>query len=225
MSNKYQKLIKNKDDKITQLNQKLLHYRSELEKYKRHIIILSKKGQSVPEEVVETQEKTANDSFLEEFKKKVLPVNVYFSHASFLEGLVNGEKKLDIFGHFTFQNLTDEVIEDPVICIRVKPVGKVNLGGKITVYQSVDTDYSFDQAEQWTYVQKEWQETVNTKGEHWLKPLHFKEIQPFETKKFSNFNISVEHSPEYSHYVVEGFFYARNHKKGIPAVNTISFYL
>lgn len=225
MSNKYQRLIKNKDDKITQLNQKLLHYRSELEKYKRHIIILSKKGQPIPSEVEETREKPADESFMEEFKNKVLPVNAYFSYGSFLEGLVNGEKKLDIFGHFTFQNLSDEVIEDPIICIRVKPIGKVNLGGKITVQQSLEDDFTLEQAEQWTYVQKDWRETVNTKGEHWLKPLHFKELQPFETKKFSNFNISVEHSPEYSHYVVEGFFYARSHQKGIPAVNSISFYL
>ncbi|MBU9723623.1 MULTISPECIES: hypothetical protein [Bacillaceae] len=223
MSNKYQKIIKNKDDKITQLNQKVLHYRSELEKYKRQIINLAKQGKQLEPE--ETLEEKREDLFKEEFEKNVLPVQSYFSYSSFFEGSVEEENRVDIFGNFVFQNISDQVFIEPVICFRVKPIGKVNFGGKISAKQPLTDDYLIEENEEWTYSQKNWRETVNGKGEHWIKPLHFQELKPFETRKFSNFNISVEHSPEYSHYLIEGFFYARNYKKGIPAVNSISLYL
>ncbi|MDQ0255372.1 hypothetical protein J2S74_002754 [Evansella vedderi] len=224
MSNKYQKLIKNKEDKILQLNQKILHYRSELEKYKRQIIFLSKRGQQVqqPEPVQEPKE----ESFKVQFEKHVHPIIAYFNYATFLEENDNNEKKLDVFGNLTFQNLSDTEFQEPVICIRVKPIGKISIGGKINISpRQISDEYSLNQEEQWVYVQENWRQMVNQKGEHWLKPLHLDILKPFEKLKFSNFNISFNPAPEYSHYVVEGFFYARNYQKGIPAINTVSFYL
>ncbi|UTR11105.1 hypothetical protein MM300_01875 [Evansella sp. LMS18] len=217
MGDRYKQLIKNKEDKINQLNQKVLHYHSELTKYKRELSRLSRKYNSKTEPERGMDQGTA----FSELEKKVSPVLSYFSSAVFLEKETEFDRTIDIIGHFTFQNLTDRSIRDPVICLRVKPVSKVFIGGKVTSHNNINDKIS-ELKEEWVYIQKEW---VKERGEHWLKPLHLKELKPMEKGRFKNFNISMELTEEFSHYLVEGFFYSRNHQAGIPAVNSISIYI
>lgn len=76
MGDRYKQLIKNKEDKINQLNQKVLHYHSELTKYKRELSRLSRKYNSKTEPERGMDQGTA----FSELEKKVSPVLSYFSN-------------------------------------------------------------------------------------------------------------------------------------------------
>ncbi|MBU9713297.1 hypothetical protein [Evansella tamaricis] len=230
MSERVKKMIRKRDEKITQLNQKIIHYRSEVEKYKQHIVLLKKRYQQDGEvddsdsvEVEEVFVSGASMDKVEENKEIVPPILSYFSYTTLINSddeIEDTENKVNLFGQFTFRNVTNQTFEEPVICFRVRPSTKIRLGGKISHLTNMGEN-STQLTEEWMYVQEDWKRWIAEKGEHWLKPIHLKELKPYETGRFTNFNISLTENKE-QQYFIEGFFYAKNYQEGIPAVNTIS---
>ncbi len=208
------------DDSKLQLEQKILHYRSEVNKYKQQVEDLEKRLKV--QKSIETQRKS---NIIEKKQETITSANAYFSHSVFLPDKEDKEdEQIHVVGHFTLENTGNQILHDPVFCFRTKPAERINIGGKIRLRQPLDQTWMAPK-EEWIYVQNDWREWVKTRGEHWLKPTHIDTIKPGEKAVFSNFDMTIIPIDEDEHLLVEGFCYTREMQKGISAANTISLYL
>ncbi|TMW72955.1 hypothetical protein [Alteribacter natronophilus] len=211
---------KKQDDSKLQLEQKILHYRSEISKYKQQIQELESRLT-----MRENPEKQSSREKIEVKQEPVISAKAYFSHSVFLPRQEEEQDhQIHIIGHLTLENTGNQILHDPVFCFRTKPSSRINIGGKIRMRQQQERTWLKPQ-EEWIYVQNDWREWVKTRGEHWLKPVHIDTVKPGERAVFTNFDITAEPGPEDEHLLIEGFCYTREMQKGISSVNTISLYL
>ncbi|MBM7096056.1 hypothetical protein JSY36_09840 [Bacillus sp. H-16] len=210
---------KKQDDSKLQLEQKILHYRSEVAKYK-------KQAEELRSLLKAARQKGHTGQKEGSYSPPVsLAAKAYFSYSTFFPK--QGEEQdnqIHAIGHFTFENTGNQILHDPVFCFRTKPANSVNIGGKIRMTQALDHTWMTPK-EEWVYVQNDWKEWVKTKGEHWLKPVHIDTVKPGEKAIFSNFDMAISPGNKDDHILIEGFCYARELQKGIASVNTISLYL
>ncbi|PYZ97752.1 hypothetical protein CR205_03935 [Alteribacter lacisalsi] len=215
MKSKHSYQQKRQDDTKLQLEQKILHYRSELSKYKHQV-------QELETRLSQKNGKRQSHSVT---VPPVTAAKAYFSHSVFLPKNSEPEdSQIHIIGHFTLENTGNQILHDPVFCFRAKPSNKIHIGGKIRFRQQLERTW-IKPHEEWMYVQNDWKEWVKTKGEHWLKPVHIDTVKPGEKAVFTNFDITADAADSDEHLLIEGFCYTREMQKGISSVNTISLYL
>ncbi|WP_026690153.1 hypothetical protein [Alteribacter aurantiacus] len=218
MKSKQPYQTRKQDDSKLQLEQKVLHYRSEVAKYKQQAeelkVLLKASKQSDQGLSIETTPPPTTTH-----------AKAYFSYSTFLpKENEQQDNQIHVIGHYVFENTGNQILHDPVFCFRTKPANRVHIGGKIRMNQTHDQTWMTPK-EEWIYVQNDWKEWVKTKGEHWLKPVHMDTIKPGEKATFSNFDMVISPGKQDEHVLIEGFCYARELQKGIASVNTISIYL
>ncbi|MGJ9382502.1 hypothetical protein [Salipaludibacillus sp. CF4.18] len=205
-----------------QLKQHLLYYRSEMQKYKSRIKKLERRLD---------KEKLEEDLKIEEEQAKKpqgseISAHAFLSYTLFLpKDAKESDPTIHAIGHYHFKNTGTVTLVDPFICFKVSPSTNVQLGGKID-YKKDDTSFSNMLAplEKWQYIQENWKDVVADKGEHWLKPMHVKKIEPGETASFQQFDFTFSPQEDHSRYVVDAFFYAVQIPHGIKSDTSISFY-
>ncbi|MCE7794848.1 hypothetical protein K8O68_20890 [Salipaludibacillus sp. CUR1] len=200
-----------------QLKQKLLHYQSELSKYKRLNSNLQKDINRYKKEFLagapvinETLSRTPSFSVLSFFN-----YTVFLSEPEDEELLVNG--------NFHMKNTGTSTLHEPFIVFRITPPAGAGLNGKITLSNHKDSVLYKDD-EEWTYMDSGWKDTIRNKGEYWLKPSHCAELKPEETLTFSSFDLRIKRENVIDRLTLQGFCFASELKEGIPSKNTVSFY-
>ncbi|MEK3886286.1 hypothetical protein [Bacillus sp. FSL K6-3431] len=158
------------------------------------------------------------------FWKKKEQVNTegfaWFSYTVMLPDTEDGENEVTVIGNLTIKNTGNVVLNDPRICMRIKPPQGVHLGGKIG--SATHTALSIDgtNTEAWHYFQDNWKETTKETGEHWLKPNYCRQLQPNDNLTFAN-ELRISLTQEKKHVIVEGFFYCEEIKNGFSTLNNI----
>ncbi|UCZ51939.1 hypothetical protein LGQ02_13875 [Bacillus shivajii] len=152
-------------------------------------------------------------------------IKSYFSHSVFLPNLKHIDQRekeaIHVIGHYTIENIGDRPLNNLFICLRMSPCEHILLSGKIEL---TDQHEKVPPVEDWVYIQDGLKSLVNTKGEHWLRPLHFKQLLPGEKQSFSNFTFTLHPNENVSHFLVEGVVFSKEVRQGVSAVNTISVF-
>jgi hypothetical protein len=150
-------------------------------------------------------------------------VEAHFSYSVILPDIEQGEKDILVIGNYIIQNTGNVPLTNPIICIRINPVGFGRLSGKFGP-KSIDFDDKIvDEAmgKEWGYVHDDWKDKVRKGGEYWLKPLSKDRIEPGETLTFSTFNLSLNQPKDKNSIIVEGYSYFNEEPNGVPSLNQI----
>jgi len=210
----------NENHKISQLQDELDLYKSELSKYK-HINDLYKKIVLTYQDNSETKESEAIN--LETETNPNISAKVYFNYSVFLPDPKETINDLLVVGHFHIVNTSQVELNNPFIGLRVTPANSANISGKIAVTEKTETIlYTSD--EEWQHMNQNWRVKIREQGEYWLKPSHCDVIKPGESLSFTNFDLRMNKLESEGHIKVEGICFTSEFSEGIPAINQISFY-
>ncbi|MEH6948249.1 hypothetical protein V7068_14490 [Bacillus sp. JJ634] len=143
----------------------------------------------------------------------------WFSYAVMLPD--EDEKEVTVIGNMITQNTGNVTLNNPMICIRIKPPQDVHLGGKIGSITHTSLMIDGTNAESWHYFHDNWKETTVETGEHWLKPNQCQQLKPGDNVIFSN-ELRFSTIKEKKFVIVEGFFYCDEIKNGIATLNNIT---
>ncbi|SFA46007.1 hypothetical protein SAMN05216169_101260 [Anoxybacillus pushchinoensis] len=212
-----------------QLQQKVIHYRSEVAKYKQLLQLAEtelkreqlrnhylQKQLEQMDECEQTIEKLEQQLLfyevaLEQEKKRKKEEKKERAHAYFAYATMIPEEKdehVTVIGDFIIENSGNTPLNDPIICLRLRPPEHAQLSGK----------FSFRQLQEeggWTFAIDDWRQKVKD-GEYWLKPTEQTTLLPNEQLRFSSFELRVFHT-----IVVEAFVYFRQLKQGVSSFNHI----
>jgi hypothetical protein len=145
----------------------------------------------------------------------------WFGYALMLPDMDENEVEITVIGNLTIKNTGTSTLNNPMICIRIKPPQDVRLGGKIGSVSHTALMIDGTHAEAWHYIHEDWKDRTLETGEHWLKPNQCKKLEPDGNLTFSNeLRVSTEKKEKF--VIVEGFFYCDEIQKGIPALNNIT---
>ncbi|WP_088103455.1 hypothetical protein [Halalkalibacter urbisdiaboli] len=217
-----------KHDSPIQLQQKIIHYRSEVTRHKNLLEDVEKELEYYKrlyahlKESVNTNEKDSRKQIVEE----AIAAQAHFTYSTILPQLEEDEKNVDVIGNLVLKNIGNKALTTPIICLRVTPSESGNLSGKIKLYPSKRENEGEQiveeiASEDWQYVHDNWRERVKEDGEHWLRPLHQTQIDPGDQISFSNFNLTLSPSEAGNSIVVNGFVYFQELQEGVPALNQI----
>lgn len=220
------------NDQHIQLQQKVIHYRSEVAKYKQLLQLAEtelkreqlrnhylQKQLEQMDECEQTIEKLEQQLLfyevaLEEEKKRkketkkeeIVRAHAYFAYAVMIPE--EKEEHVTIVGDFVIENSGNTPLNDPIICLRLRPPDHAQLSGK----------FSFRQPQEeggWTFAIDNWRQKIK-EGEYWLKPIDQTTLLPNEQLRFPSFELRIDQT-----VVVEAFVYFRQLKQGVSSFNHI----
>ncbi|WP_280769241.1 hypothetical protein [Salipaludibacillus daqingensis] len=212
------------NQKLIQLKQQLLHYKSELAKYK-HINHFYKKKLSLNEGDNQITFKEENFDTVDPDNKTepLISASAYFNYSVFFPEKEEALNETLIVGHFHIVNSGQVELNNPFIALKVTPVKAATISGKIAVTENSETViYTSD--EEWQHMHHDWKNILREKGEYWLKPSHCRVIKPGETLNFTNFDLRLNNIDSEGQIKVEGVCFSTEMTNGIPSMNQITFY-
>lgn len=116
-----------------------------------------------------------------------------------------------IIGSFHVKSISPEVINDPVILLKVSADSPCDFSGKFKTENQTDQPYTF----LWERVIMD---EVDPQTHFCFKPTQNNTLQPNEQLSFQNFQVKV---PTYESITIEGFTYFNQENDGVPALNSI----
>lgn len=150
------------------------------------------------------------------------PVRAMFIHSVILPD--SAEEPVAILGHATVENMTNQPLHHPVLCLKIQPHQQAQLTGKIVSPPKMDGgDVPFQDGRSlvWTYAHPNFRKQMKENGEYWLKPVEREMIAPYGKISFDQFQITFPENDMQEALIVKAFFYCEEHKNGIPFENQI----
>jgi len=125
-----------------------------------------------------------------------------------------GEKqKIQLLSNLHIKNVGTTMLRNPVICIRSTTSKDIKITSQILPKNFSQTKGVLNQegAKGWRYVNENWLEEFDEKGEIWICPIRSTDILPGQTESLSNLQISLL-DPEQKTIRVEAYvFFAEDH--------------
>lgn len=146
---------------------------------------------------------------------------VWFSYSIMLPDKAEEEEDITVLGNLMIKSTGNAALNNPIICLRMKPAENVRLGGKIGSASHTALMIDGTSTEAWTYIDDNWKDKALETGEHWLKPNSSRKLEPGMMINFA-YELRISPGKEDSFAIVEGFFYCDEMKNGISALNSIS---
>ncbi|WP_223700653.1 hypothetical protein [Sutcliffiella deserti] len=199
--------------KIRELQiEKTDHYIKEMEKLRKKILqleveleeekLLGKDMQELPQEPLLSRN---------EKMERLTHFYSFFNYSILLHS--EEDTTVTIFFDFTVVNTGEREQSDFIICLKVKPVNKIFLSGKITnpkLIQHTDEDRH---AADWVYATEDWQAKIRNEGEYWIRSVQKPKVGVQETLTFKGVEILVDKETVKGKMTVEGFVYCENEVK------------
>jgi hypothetical protein len=144
----------------------------------------------------------------------------WFNYTVVLPDKDENEMEITIIGNLIIKNTSSTTLNNPMICIRIKPPQNVRLGGKIGAVSHTALSIDGTNSEAWHYIHDNWKEKSLETGEHWLKPNHCRQLEPSGYLTFAN-ELRISTIKKDKFVIVEGFFCCDELINGIGALNNI----
>lgn len=155
--------------------------------------------------------------------KKLLPINHthhqlspsllgYFTHS--LNITTNEQEESILFGGFHIKNLSANTVNDLYICLQIDTTNQYDFSGKFRSESSTLKSQGLPVT---------WERFNNSDDEKelWFRLGVDKQLNPFETISFPQFQLTWENKDSFS-CSIEGFVYSEYEKDGVPSFNTIN---
>ncbi|KQL57671.1 MULTISPECIES: hypothetical protein [Bacillaceae] len=229
------------DKKIIQLNQKILHYRSEVVKQDRLLTDQRKRihdQDTVIEELTLRLEELANDPAVSEvdsaskveitpsLEEKDIQVDSFFTYAIMAPYETNEEEPFVIKGHMIIENRGASALNNPVICLSFNKPELANLSGRIERSKNNLQHYSVSRegvTDTWKFVEEQADRHAKQTGQFWLSPP-IDTIPARSSITFSDFEVvipAVKKNTSLS-LQITGFVYGADLTEGKASLNTIA---
>jgi len=155
-------------------------------------------------ELKETYENTIKEN-------KTFAAEVYFNYHLLIEDKEDS-KKVQFLGGLSIKNIGTKVLRNPVICIRSKPSKNIKITGQIVPHAFAQTKGVLSQegAKGWRYLNENWLEEFEEKGELWICPIQSLDILPGQTETFSNLQITLLNLEEKTIRVDSSVFFPKD---------------
>lgn len=130
-----------------------------------------------------------------------------------------------ILGNLYIKNTGQDVLINPIVCLRAEPPENIRLSGQILPANLVETMgiQSPEGVKGWRFLEQDWFEQAQKRGEYWIAPIQPVRIAPNEIHPFQNFQITVQASNTSSRSVtIEGFVFFREQQLQFSSNNRIA---
>lgn len=218
-------------DKAIQMQQKLLHYRSEVVKYTRLVekqeTKLKAQQDTINSLLSKLNQKQDQDTAKQEDTSLELELTLqpYFNYSLIVPDLTAGDEAIIIKGTFIIRNISKKTLNHPVICLAFNHANVASLSGKFAFDPSKSLDEFVVEDERvnemWVYAKEDSRKTAKVTGQHWLKPQHTHELAGNETLSLSNFDIVVPVNTEKKALIINGYVYGEQIPNGQESFNSI----
>lgn len=130
-------------------------------------------------------------------------------------------KSPQIFGSLLIKNIGEVPLKNPCVCFRVTPAGSVHLTGQILPPNTAKIRgiQTVEGTKGWMFMNENWLEEADEKGEYWVCPIQEMQIEPGETLTLSNLKMKLIDSKSMR---VEAFIFFRENELELAASNKIS---
>jgi hypothetical protein len=145
----------------------------------------------------------------------------WFNYTVMLPDKDENETEITIIGNLNIRNTSNTPLNNPIICIRIKPSQNVRLGGKIGAVSHTALSIDGTNTEAWHYIHDNWKEKSLETGEYWMKPNQCRQLEPGRNLTFAN-EIRILTTKKDKFVIVEAFFYCDELINGISALNNIT---
>ncbi|WP_274854141.1 hypothetical protein [Bacillus methanolicus] len=152
---------------------------------------------------------------------KRLEAEVFFDYHFLIDE--NEGLKLKVLGNLHIKNIGTEILRNPAICLRSTPSESIKISGQILPPNVAETlgMMNNEGTKGWKYMNNDWFEEAEKKGETWISPIHPLIINPGKTESLSNFQISLHNLEKYDHFRVEAFVFFKEQELEIASNNKI----
>jgi len=116
-------------------------------------------------------------------------VDVFFDYHVLIDEDEN--QKVRLLGNLHIKNTGTEPLRNPIICIRATPAENIKITGQILPQNFAQSKgvINHEGAKGWRYLNENWFEEFEEKGEIWICPIEAVDIQPRQTVTLSNLQI------------------------------------
>lgn len=233
------------DRQLIQLNQKLLHFRSEVVKQERLLTEKTKRllqqDQIIDsltdrlEELAKQQSVVQTDEITNQAESIIEPIitsfdmHCYFTYSVMAPFDVSEDEPFLIKGNFVIENRGDLPFHEPVICFSFNKPEYANLSGRIERSNKKASQYSVSRegvTESWTFVEGKADQQAKKTGQFWLQPPS-SEIAPQSSILFPDFEVVIPIKKEQKSVSLQlnGFLYGTDLTEGKSSLNTITLTL
>ncbi|WP_158737191.1 hypothetical protein [Alteribacillus sp. YIM 98480] len=186
------------------------------------------------QETNEIQSKKSQQSFSQQQQAATSPGNQTLSAAKesnaevYFNYTVHAAKSKDQYmatGDLNIKNTGDTDLLNPLLCIKVQPIETINLGGQIIPPEMADTlgVQSSGGMRGWKFMEDDWFEKAQERGEYWIGPIEELLISPGETASLPHFQLTFETPEEKSMAIVRSVVYFQDKNISFTANNDIKF--
>ena len=125
-----------------------------------------------------------------------------------------------IRGECVIENVGTQILDTPLICLRINPLDVVHIKGKIQTGQ-MDEDTLVEGMElTWSLIQNDWAKEAREREELWITPNRPINLEPGEVLRVPDIQLSINR--KYCERVtIEGFIYFKKSEYKIKMVNPI----
>lgn len=170
------------------------------------------------------EEKLRKEKLREEKTKeeKRTEVEVFFDYQVLLDS--NNSNRIMVLGNLHIKNTGTEILRNPSICLRSTPAESIKISGQILPpnLASVRGVMNDEGVKGWKYMNDEWLEESQKKGETWICPVQPVNIPPRQIESFQNFQISILKPEEHKNLKVEAFVFFKEQGLEYAANNQIA---
>lgn len=167
---------------------------------------------------------TKNTSKMSTDENKIKGAAAFFDYHLLIDDEEN--KKIQVHGNLHIKNTGTEALRNPVICIKASPSEGIKITGQILPKDFAQTKGVLNQegAKGWRYLNENWFEEFEEKGEIWICPIQSILIQPRQTETLPNLQIQIL-DPQQDTVRVEAYVFMNEDELEFKASNRISLSL
>jgi hypothetical protein len=165
------------------------------------------------------EEKQRKEKLIEEKRREA---EVFFDYQVLLDS--NNSNKIMVLANLHIKNTGTEVLHNPSICLRSIPAESIKIAGQILPPDAAQARgvMNDEGTKGWKYMNDDWLEQAQEKGELWICPVQPMDILPRQVESFQNFQISILKPEEHKSVKVEAFVFFKEQGLEIPSNNRIS---
>lgn len=176
------------------------------------------------------------DAPIQQMEKSILPstelseaieeqrseAEVFFDYTLFHSEAEN--RPFLLSGHLYVKNTGNQDLYNPIVCLKVTPLDSIRLGGQILPPNLVETMavQGSSGMKGWRYLDDDWFQQAQERGEYWIAPIQSLKIGPRETESFQNFQMSIKKPEQGNNVMVEAVVLFREQGLHFPANNRIA---
>ncbi|MGY4690687.1 hypothetical protein [Salibacterium sp. K-3] len=128
-----------------------------------------------------------------------------------------------VTGELIIKNAGDTPLDQPRFCLKTNPVAGVQIGGQILPPQQTEVLGVQSEAgtKGWQFMEENWLETAEERGEYWIRPIDRVRIPPAGSLALPKLQLIMDHPADSDTTVIQAAAYFENHNQSFPSSNAI----